>query len=95
MEDEVFDKAGMILQIAQGVPTGCCGFPDFQVAVGQFNNDCAQSINQKIEQYGYKVDGYNWIEHRYISHGQNGGHVQPIPHFCVRVRKLDEEDVVE
>mmetsp|Transcript_22274 Transcript_22274/g.28102 ORF Transcript_22274/g.28102 Transcript_22274/m.28102 type:complete len:150 (+) Transcript_22274:74-523(+) len=94
VEDEVFDKSGLILKLVEGVPKGCCGFEEFEHTVTQFNEDCAPSINTKIAQYGFEVDGFNWVEYRYVSHGNGGGSVQPVPHFCIRIKKISPDDDV-
>jgi len=65
------------------------------VAAQSFNSNVAPDLNKKIEQYGFKVEGYNWVEYRYISNGQHGGHTQPVAHFCIRVVKKKDGEKTE
>ncbi|KAL3920533.1 MAG: hypothetical protein SGILL_003216 [Bacillariaceae sp.] len=92
IEGDVFDPFGVPISIAEEVPTACCGYPMYENAVARLNQEWAPKTNRSLEQYGFEVDGFQWIEFRYVSHGQYGGHTQPVPHFCIRVKRLQTVD---
>lgn len=64
----------------------------FEAALARLEKEWSPKMNQKIEPYGFMVEGFEWVEYRYVSHGQHGGHTQPVPQFCIRVKKLAEKD---
>jgi hypothetical protein len=82
VEADIFNPAGLPVSIARD------GYPHFDTAVSKMNSEWAAKMNKKIETYGFEVDGFEWTEYRYVSHGKGGGHTQPVAHFCIRVRKL-------
>lgn len=91
IESEVFDPYGTPIHIAQNVPKACCGYAMYETAVKHIQSDWCPRINGLIESYGFVVDGFEWVEYRYVSHGSNGGgHTQPVPHFCIRVKLLTQ-----
>mmetsp|Transcript_6800 Transcript_6800/g.10629 ORF Transcript_6800/g.10629 Transcript_6800/m.10629 type:complete len:154 (-) Transcript_6800:120-581(-) len=92
VEEDIFNPYGEPVEIAADVPKACCGYEMFEVAIARLEKDWSPKINQKIEPYGYMVEGFEWVEYRYVSQGQYGGHTQPVPHFCIRVKKLPEKD---
>lgn len=69
----------------------------YENAVARLNQEWVPKMNRSLEQCGFLVDGFQWIEYRYISNGQYGGHTQPVPHFCIRVKRLQsmDEDATE
>lgn len=87
VEREVFDPNGLPVSIAED-PKGCCGYQMFEVSAEKLNSDWAPKMNSNLEVYGYEVDAFQWVEYRYVSEGQSGGHTQPVPHLCIRVKKL-------
>jgi len=91
VEEQILDPLGRCIQCAQEVPVDCCRQPDYTVAVESFNREIAPELNRKIQSFGFELDGFQWMEHRYVSTGQYGGTVVPIPHFCIRVKKLENE----
>jgi len=93
LEQEVFDPNGEPIRIAHETPKGCCGYEMFEATLKKLEMDWCPSMNAKLATYGYEVDAYEWVEMRYISNGQ-GGHTQPVPHFCIRVKKLGVTDTV-
>lgn len=96
------DPNGLPVTIAQEVLKARCGYPMFEQAVARLNTEWVPKMNTLLEPYGFQVDGYEWVEYRCVSHGQYGRRMQPVPHFCVRVKKLgttntvrmDDEDAV-
>lgn len=89
LEEEIFNPYGLPVQIAHDVPKACCGYQMFEASVARLESEWCPRMNEKLEPYGFIVDGFEWVEYRYISHGQNGGgHTQPVPHLCIRVKKL-------
>jgi hypothetical protein len=63
----------------------------FEVAVARLEKEWIPKMTEKMEPYGYMVDSFEWVEYRYISSGQYGGHTQPVPHLCIRVKKVAEK----
>jgi len=92
VEEEIFNPFGQPVEIAADVPKACCGYEMFEAAVARLEKEWSPKMNQKIEPYGFMVEGFEWVEYRYVSHGQHGGHTQPVPQFCIRVKKLAEKD---
>mmetsp|Transcript_91372 Transcript_91372/g.136809 ORF Transcript_91372/g.136809 Transcript_91372/m.136809 type:complete len:177 (+) Transcript_91372:81-611(+) len=88
IENDVFDPHGVPIHIVEEVPKACCGYEMFEAAVSRLNVEWVPKMNRSLETYGLEVDGFEWVEYRYVSHGQYGGHTQPVPHFCIRVKKL-------
>jgi hypothetical protein len=80
VEADIFNPAGLPVSIAREVSTGCCGYPHFDTAVSKMNSEWASEMNKKIETYGFEVDGFEWLEIPFEG--------KPIPHFCIRVKKL-------
>lgn len=98
IEEDVFNPYGQPVEIAADIPKACCGFEIykakmFEAAVARLEKEWSPKMNQKIEQYGYMVEGFWWVECRYIYDAVSGGeHTQQVPHFCIRVKKLPEKD---
>eukprot|EP00526_Cylindrotheca_closterium_P023657 CAMPEP_0113629088 /NCGR_PEP_ID=MMETSP0017_2-20120614/15091_1 /TAXON_ID=2856 /ORGANISM="Cylindrotheca closterium" /LENGTH=189 /DNA_ID=CAMNT_0000539455 /DNA_START=425 /DNA_END=995 /DNA_ORIENTATION=+ /assembly_acc=CAM_ASM_000147 len=86
VEGDIFDPHGIPISIAAEVPKGCCGYEMFEAAVEGLEKEWSPKMNRQLEPYGFRVDGFEWVEYRYISNGQGGGHTQPVPHFCIRIR---------
>jgi hypothetical protein len=61
----------------------------FEAAVERLEKEWSTKLNRQLDPYGFQVEGFEWVEYRYISHGQGGGHTQPVPHFCIRIRAKD------
>jgi hypothetical protein len=54
--------------IANDVPKACCGYVMYEVAVNRLNLDWVPKMNRLLEPYGYEIDGFEWVEYRYVSH---------------------------
>lgn len=91
LEEEIFNPHGLPVEIAHDVPKACCGYEMFEVAISRLEKEWQPKMNEKMEPYGFMVDSFEWVEYRYVSHGQYGGHTQPVPHLCIRVKKVAEK----
>jgi len=92
IEEEIFNPCGQPVEIAADVPKAFCGYKMFEAAVARLEKEWSPKMNQKIEPHGYMVEGFEWVEHRFISQGQYGGYTKRVPHFCIRVKKLPPKD---
>ncbi len=92
IEEEIFNPYGEPVEIAANVPKACCGYEMFELAVARLEKEWSPKTNQKIEPYGYMVEGFEWVERRHLDYGEDGGHTEYVPHFCIRVKNLPEKD---
>mmetsp|Transcript_12190 Transcript_12190/g.22838 ORF Transcript_12190/g.22838 Transcript_12190/m.22838 type:complete len:139 (+) Transcript_12190:78-494(+) len=84
--EEALDDADEL--VVSTTKKDCCGIDtiDYKESANKLNAQWVPGVNQKVAQFGYSLDAYQWTEMVYVSHGQYGGHVQPQDYLALRIK---------